>query len=87
MLRPVESARIGAGRHMHDGADVGRALDAERMRATLDRSADSVLAERRTIAGLLDATADSDPTTYRGFSEDLIVGAVERAQTFLEENE
>ena len=65
----------------------GLYVDAERMRATLDRSADSVLAERRSIAGLLDKTADSDPTTYRGFSEDLIVGAVERAQTFLEENE
>lgn len=65
----------------------GLYVDAERMRATLDRSADSVLAERRSIAGLLDKTADSDPTTYPGFSEDLIVGAVERARTFLEENE
>ena len=65
----------------------GLHVDAERMRATLDRSAESVLAERRTIAGLLDATADPDPTTYLGFSEDLIAGAVERARTFLEENE
>ena len=56
------------------------------MRATLDRSADDVLAERRTIADLLDEKADPDPTTYLGIAEDLVAGAVERAQIFLEEN-
>ncbi|MCL3819427.1 lyase family protein [Aeromicrobium wangtongii] len=64
----------------------GLHVDAERMRATIHESADNLLAERRTIADLLDVTADTDPTTYLGFSEDLIAGAVERAQTFLEEN-
>ncbi|VXB13992.1 lyase family protein [Aeromicrobium sp. 9AM] len=64
----------------------GLHVDAERMRATLDRSADDVLAERRSIADLLDAKADPDPTTYLGIAEDLVAGAVERARIFLEEN-
>jgi 3-carboxy-cis,cis-muconate cycloisomerase len=64
----------------------GLHVDAERMRATLDHSADDVLAERRVIADLLDEKADPDPTTYLGIAEDLVAGAVERAQTFLEEN-
>ncbi len=64
----------------------GLHVDADRMRATLDRSADDVLAERRTIADLLDAKADPDPTTYLGIAEDLVAGAVERARIFLEEN-
>ena len=64
----------------------GLHVDAERMRATLDHSADDALAERRVIAELLDEKADVDPTTYLGIAEDLVAGAVERAQTFLEEN-
>lgn len=64
----------------------GLHVDAERMRATLDHSADDMLAERRVIAELLDEKADVDPTTYLGIAEDLVAGAVERAQTFLEEN-
>lgn len=64
----------------------GLHVDAERMRATLDHSADDALAERRVIAELLDEKADVDPTTYLGIAEDIVAGAVERAQTFLEEN-
>ncbi|WP_332663933.1 lyase family protein [Aeromicrobium sp.] len=64
----------------------GLHVDAERMRATLDHSADDVLAERRTIAELLDEKADPDPTSYLGIVEDLVAGAVDRARIFLEEN-
>ncbi|MEU8202243.1 lyase family protein [Streptosporangium sp. NPDC049046] len=64
----------------------GLRVDTERMRATLDHSADDVLAERRGVADLLDAKHDDDPTTYLGFSGDLVVDAVARARTFLEEN-
>lgn len=64
----------------------GLHVDGERMRATLDGSADSVLAERRAVAELLDAKADPDPTTYLGIAEDLVIGAVDRARIFLEEN-
>ena len=64
----------------------GLHVDAERMRATLDHSADDALAERRVIAELLDEKADVDPTTDLGIAEDIVAGAVERAQTFLEEN-
>ena len=64
----------------------GLHVDAERMSATLDHSADDVLAERRVIAELLDEKADPDPTTYLGIAEDLVAGAVDRARIFLEEN-
>jgi 3-carboxy-cis,cis-muconate cycloisomerase len=64
----------------------GLHVDADRMRATLDHSADDVLAERRAIAELLDEKADPDPTTYLGIAEDLVAGAVDRARIFLEEN-
>ena len=64
----------------------GLHVDAERMRVTLDRSADDVLAERRAIAEVLDEKADPDPTTYLGIAEDLVAGAVDRARIFLEEN-
>lgn len=64
----------------------GLHVDAERMRATLDHSADDVLAERRAIAEVLDEKADPDPTTYLGIAEDLVAGAVDRARIFLEEN-
>jgi len=64
----------------------GLHVDADRMRATLDHSADDVLAERRVIAELLDEKADPDPTTYLGITVDLVAGAVERARIFLEEN-
>ncbi len=64
----------------------GLHVDAERMGATLDHSADDVLAERRVIAELLDAKADPDPTTYLGITVDLVAGAVDRARIFLEEN-
>ena len=64
----------------------GLHVDAERMGATLDHSADDVLAERRVIAELLDEKADPDPTTYLGIAEDLVAGAVDRARIFLEEN-
>ena len=64
----------------------GLHVDADRMRATLDHSADDVLAERRAIADLLDEKADPDPTTYLGITEDLVAGAVDRARIFLEEN-
>lgn len=64
----------------------GLRVDPERMRATLDHSADDVLAERRAIAELLDEKADPDPTTYLGIAEDLVAGAVDRARIFLEEN-
>jgi 3-carboxy-cis,cis-muconate cycloisomerase len=64
----------------------GLDVDAERMSATLDHSADDVLAERRVIAELLDEKADPDPTTYLGITVDLVAGAVDRARIFLEEN-
>lgn len=64
----------------------GLHVDAERMSATLDHSADDVLAERRAIAELLDEKADPDPTSYLGIVEDLVAGAVDRARIFLEEN-
>ncbi len=64
----------------------GLHVDADRMRATLDHSADDVLAERRAIAELLDEKADPDPTTYLGITVDLVAGAVDRARIFLEEN-
>jgi len=64
----------------------GLHVDADRMRATLDHSADEVLAERRAIAELVDEKADPDPATYLGFTADLVAGAVERARIFLEEN-
>jgi len=65
----------------------GLHVDADRMRATLQRAAEVVLAERRATAALVGAQADPDPTTYLGISEDLVRGAVERARTFLEDNE
>lgn len=64
----------------------GLHVDADRMSATLDHSADDVLAERRVIAELLDEKADPDPTTYLGITVDLVAGAVDRARIFLEEN-
>jgi 3-carboxy-cis,cis-muconate cycloisomerase len=65
----------------------GLQVDADRMRATLDSSADSLLAERRVIADLAGQKADPDPTTYLGITEDLVAGAVDRARNYLEENE
>lgn len=64
----------------------GLQVDADRMRATLDRSADAWLAERRAVAALAGESADPDPTTYLGMNEDLVAGAVDRARIFLEEN-
>ena len=64
----------------------GLHVDAERMGATLDHSADDVLAERRVIAELLDEKADPDPTTYLGIAEDLVAGAGDPAPIFHEEN-
>ncbi|MET0468937.1 MAG: lyase family protein, partial [Aeromicrobium sp.] len=64
----------------------GLHVDAARMRATLDGSAEDVLAERRGVADLLDAPHDPDPASYLGITGDLVAGAVERARTFLEEN-
>jgi 3-carboxy-cis,cis-muconate cycloisomerase len=64
----------------------GLHVDAERMRETLEESADDVLAERRSVADLLDAPHDPDPTTYLGISGDIVAEAVDRARIFLEEN-
>lgn len=64
----------------------GLHVNAARMGATLDESADDVLAERRGVADLLDAKHDPDPATYTGVADDLVAGAVLRARTFLEEN-
>ncbi|MCW2787921.1 MAG: 3-carboxy-cis,cis-muconate cycloisomerase [Aeromicrobium sp.] len=65
----------------------GLHVNSERMGVTLDESAEDALAERRGVEELLDAKHDPDPTTYLGITGDLVAGAVERARTFLEENE
>lgn len=64
----------------------GLHVDAARMAATLDRSAEDVLAERRGVADLVDAEHDPDPTTYLGITLDIVTGAIDRARIFLEEN-
>jgi 3-carboxy-cis,cis-muconate cycloisomerase len=64
----------------------GLHVNAARMAATLDESAQDVLAERRGVADLLGHRSDPDPATYTGIAADLVVGAVDRARTFLEEN-
>lgn len=65
---------------------VGLQVDAERMRTTLQRAAEVVLAECRATAALVGGDADPDPTTYLGITDDLVRGAVERARVFLEDN-
>lgn len=64
----------------------GLHVNVERMGVTLDESADGVLAERRSVAELVGAAFDPDPTSYLGITADLVAGTVERARTFLEEN-
>lgn len=64
----------------------GLHVDVTRMATTLEASSESVLAERRGIADLLDAAYDPDPTTYVGIAGDLVIGAIDRGRTFLEEN-
>lgn len=64
----------------------GLHVNAARMGATLDESADDVLAERRGVADLVDAKHDPDPATYLGITLDIVAGAVDRARIFLEEN-
>lgn len=65
----------------------GLHVDTGRMAATLAQSATDVLAERRSMAELLGVQADPDPTGYLGTAHDLVIGAVDRAHTFLEENQ
>jgi 3-carboxy-cis,cis-muconate cycloisomerase len=64
----------------------GLRVDTARMTATLVSSAHDMLAERRGVAELLEASPDPDPTTYLGITGDLVAGAVERGRIFLEEN-
>lgn len=55
----------------------------DRMRTNLEAALPGVLAERRTMAGLLDQAADEDPATYLGNSATVVEQARDRARQFL----
>ncbi|KQY55284.1 hypothetical protein ASD11_17175 [Aeromicrobium sp. Root495] len=66
----------------------GLGADEARMLAGLQASASAVLEERSALAALVgaDAEDDSEPEPYLGIAEDMVVEALERAETFMEEN-
>lgn len=61
----------------------GLHVDVGRMADTLATATEGVLAERRSIGALLEASVDGDPTTYAGATRAIVAGAVHRAHHFL----